>query len=200
MKEKLFKTAIKLFQEQGYEKVSITMICEACGVTKGCFYYHYPAKDDLLLSYYTTIDTEKLTDIMTEMLLIPNNAEKLWKIFNYYLECSVILGPELLKYLIKRDMDRNLSFFPQTMETMKQRFPRFYKIIEALSMEGQKKGEICTARSWIEIWEDFASAFLGILAYWCSNDGQFDVTGRVYRVFELMYEPSSTVGPSNPEP
>jgi len=60
----------------------------------------------------------------------------------------------------------------------KIQYPKLYNIIETLSIDGQQKNEIDNTRSGMEIWEDFSAAFLGVLTYWSSNDGKFDVEGR----------------------
>lgn len=44
MKEKILQAALKLFAQEGYEGVSVRMIAEAVGVTKGALYKHYANK------------------------------------------------------------------------------------------------------------------------------------------------------------
>lgn len=51
-KARLFKTALALFRERGYEHVSVAEVTEACGVAKGTFYNYYPTKDHLLADYH----------------------------------------------------------------------------------------------------------------------------------------------------
>ena len=38
----------KLMQEQGFEKISVSEICEACGMNRKSFYYHFKDKYDLV--------------------------------------------------------------------------------------------------------------------------------------------------------
>ena len=49
-KERLIETAIELFNENGYEKVSLREIAEAAGTTIGNLTYHFHRKEDLLVA------------------------------------------------------------------------------------------------------------------------------------------------------
>ena len=52
-KKKLFKTAVKLIKEKGFDNISVSDICKEAQVAKGTFYVHYKAKEDIIKeSYY----------------------------------------------------------------------------------------------------------------------------------------------------
>ncbi|GEN80196.1 TetR family transcriptional regulator [Actinotalea fermentans] len=44
------RTALRLFNTQGYDKTSLREIAEDLGLTKAALYYHFPTKDDILES------------------------------------------------------------------------------------------------------------------------------------------------------
>jgi TetR/AcrR family transcriptional repressor of uid operon len=48
-REALFGCAMRLFDERGYDGVSVEDIVRAAGVARGTFYVHFPAKDDVLI-------------------------------------------------------------------------------------------------------------------------------------------------------
>ncbi|HUQ07721.1 MAG TPA: TetR family transcriptional regulator [Kofleriaceae bacterium] len=48
-REHLFTTALALFDEQGYDAVGIDDIVVKARVARGTFYFHFPAKDDVLI-------------------------------------------------------------------------------------------------------------------------------------------------------
>ena len=48
MKDKLIKAAMSMWQQHGYNNISINQICKSCGVTKGSFYHHFVSKEALL--------------------------------------------------------------------------------------------------------------------------------------------------------
>ena len=62
-KQLILETAQRLFDEQGYDATSLRQIAEAVGMTKAAVYYHYPAKEHLLLEL-----TRPLLDAMSDMI------------------------------------------------------------------------------------------------------------------------------------
>lgn len=46
-KRRIFKTAIKLFAEKGYDNTGIEEITAVAGYAKGALYYHFDTKEDL---------------------------------------------------------------------------------------------------------------------------------------------------------
>ncbi|MBP1736409.1 MAG: transcriptional regulator, TetR family [Oscillospiraceae bacterium] len=47
-KRRIVRCAKKLVQKSGFDKVSVSQISEAAGITVGTFYYYFQSKDDLL--------------------------------------------------------------------------------------------------------------------------------------------------------
>ena len=47
-KQQIIQAAIELFTKQGYEKTSITSICEHAKASKGAVFHHFKNKDELL--------------------------------------------------------------------------------------------------------------------------------------------------------
>ena len=43
-KEKILRTSLKLFAQNGYEAVSVSQIASELGITKGAIYKHYESK------------------------------------------------------------------------------------------------------------------------------------------------------------
>jgi len=48
----IFKAAIACFNENGYYKTSVDMICERAGITKRGLYYHFKSKDALFIELF----------------------------------------------------------------------------------------------------------------------------------------------------
>src|SRR4051812_19369961 len=62
-KQLILDTAQRLFDEHGYDATSLREIAEAVGMTKAAVYYHYPAKEHLLLEL-----TRPMLDAMGELV------------------------------------------------------------------------------------------------------------------------------------
>jgi AcrR family transcriptional regulator len=59
----ILQTAQRLFEERGYDATSLREIAEAVGMTKAAVYYHYPAKEHLLVEL-----TRPMLDAMSDMV------------------------------------------------------------------------------------------------------------------------------------
>ena len=50
-KEKIINAAWELFREKGYEETTLQDIIDKSGTSRGAFYHHFRAKEDLLFPY-----------------------------------------------------------------------------------------------------------------------------------------------------
>jgi AcrR family transcriptional regulator len=62
----ILDTARRLFQQHGYDATSLRQIAEAVGMTKAAVYYHYPAKENLLLELIRPM-LDALGDLVTHL-------------------------------------------------------------------------------------------------------------------------------------
>jgi AcrR family transcriptional regulator len=51
-RERLIEVGFSLFAEHGVDRVTVDAICDAAGVAKGTFYFHYPTKQALLVAAF----------------------------------------------------------------------------------------------------------------------------------------------------
>ena len=61
--ERIYDTALKLFQEQGFERVSVGMIASDAGVSVPTFYAHYPSKEHIVMRLPTA---QEMHDLLAE--------------------------------------------------------------------------------------------------------------------------------------
>ncbi|MFC5703444.1 TetR/AcrR family transcriptional regulator [Cohnella faecalis] len=80
LKEKLFRTAVELFREKGYENVTVDEITSACGVAKGTFFNHFAKKDHVLL-YLGRSQVERMEEIAIKLRQISDPKERVRSLF-----------------------------------------------------------------------------------------------------------------------
>ncbi|WP_025274960.1 TetR/AcrR family transcriptional regulator [Haloglycomyces albus] len=51
-RERIQRTAIELFSDNGYERTSLREIAEQLGLTKAALYYHFKTKEDIAASFF----------------------------------------------------------------------------------------------------------------------------------------------------
>ncbi|RHX88227.1 TetR/AcrR family transcriptional regulator [Leptospira stimsonii] len=54
----LFKTAISLFQKEGYDQTTMRAIAQKAGLAVGATYYHFKTKEDIVLEFYRLTQEE----------------------------------------------------------------------------------------------------------------------------------------------
>src|SRR4029077_2431978 len=55
-RDRILKTAFRLFYARGLRAVGVDTIIAESGVAKATFYKHFPAKDDLIVAYLDKVD------------------------------------------------------------------------------------------------------------------------------------------------
>lgn len=59
-KKHIFKTSIRLFAENGFDKVTIAEICNTAGVSKGLFYNYFKSKEALFVEHFRIANEKQL--------------------------------------------------------------------------------------------------------------------------------------------
>ncbi len=80
-KEQILMTAVQLFNDKGYANVSLREIAKEAGTTIGNLTYHFPKKEDLILSLLDTLQTRFILDVPSDK----HRAELLSHLLNSFL-------------------------------------------------------------------------------------------------------------------
>ncbi|CAN7534986.1 TetR/AcrR family transcriptional regulator [Paenibacillus sp. LjRoot56] len=121
LKQQLFLKAIELFQEKGYDNVTVEEIASSCGVAKGTFFNYFPKKEHILL-HLGQSQIQFMSEIVQKHQ-IPNLRERLRLIFNDLLS-TYVQHSELLKLtlsetmksaLLMKEESPNILIFQQTL-------------------------------------------------------------------------------------
>ncbi|TGK87356.1 TetR/AcrR family transcriptional regulator [Leptospira noumeaensis] len=64
-KEKIYQSAIRLFQKEGYESATMRRITKEAGVSLGLTYYHFKTKEEIVLYFYreSQIEVKQLSTL-----------------------------------------------------------------------------------------------------------------------------------------
>src|SRR6266581_1916354 len=106
-RERIFKVAVKLFRDKGFEATTIDDITERADVAKGTFFNYFPRKE-AVLGYLSEVRMVKAVENAEAILAAPRPVRE--KILAIY--ADVAAGYE---------EDRELSWFI-LMETLKRAF------------------------------------------------------------------------------
>jgi len=183
-KEKLFKTAVSLFLEKGYENTTVQEITEKADVAKGTFFRHFPTKDAVLT--YLGAQRLQMTKEKLMMDLANSNSakQKIVKIFQFLAEASE--ADKTMTKLISYEIIKKLSSpeFEKEEENLLELKHIFVLLIE----EGQQKGEFKTHFQANHVADILIGIYFYTLLGWLAEDHPISLakeyTDRVSIVLE----------------
>jgi len=194
-KNEIYETAMSLFQEKGYETVSVVDICEACGITKKAFYYHYTSKDELLAQHYILESAEFDWDSLKceESRPDVSYVELLWKrecaLIDSTVQLGVNMGQAYSQYN-RRYANSNSPFVEGPFRNISNQDEYV-----AMVARGQTAGQIRGDRPAEELLFILFSAVIGLSSHWRNTGGAYDLKAEVRRIFDFVMLPPPTDRP-----
>ncbi|MCG8485811.1 MAG: TetR/AcrR family transcriptional regulator [Clostridia bacterium] len=100
LKEKILKTAIKVFFENGYERTTINQIAKAADVGTGTAYNYFDSKADLFIQAMESLVTDQKYSVIYNIENIDNDPIKeLTQLTHKFFDYIVNIDIELIKEL-----------------------------------------------------------------------------------------------------
>lgn len=177
---RIFEAALALFEKRGYDNVTVDDICDRVGMSKGAFYTHFKAKDQILLEEFSKIDGyyQELSD---EVAGLEDGVERLRAFWMSSLEHIERMGVGVVRivFLAEIGPSRRTSFIASKKRPV-------FRIIENLVRDGQSGGYLRTDMAPDEIAGSAVSCWRGLVYEWCLANGRFDLPAAGDRVFDLL--------------
>lgn len=181
-RQKIFDTAIELFDKKGYENVSIVEICEKAGVSTGAYYHHFSAKDQILLEDFLRAD-DVYRHSLDDIAALATYKEKMRAFTDSVMRFVKGLGLKRVKvtYHTQIGPDKEASYLSNEKRSL-------YSIAEELYREGQAAGEVRMDMSPEDLARLTISCYRGIIYDWCLADGAFDVVEAGMQMAEVLMQ------------
>ncbi len=178
LRQRLYDTALGLFETEGFERTTVQHITETVGVAKGTFFNHFPTKEHVVKAWYDRITFESLEDARKRD---PTTAEEaIGRLFEDMANRAK-QAPELLMAKARNSANPLLLEAEQTQDSEIDRY-----LLEVCAA-GRLRGEFAD-----DLDEKFLVDFLGDLLTgtsraWVSSRPRFDfptvIRQRVQFVF-----------------
>ncbi|MDF2532724.1 MAG: transcriptional regulator, TetR family [Clostridia bacterium] len=165
--EIIYKTALEMMEEKGFQNLKVEEICKTAGVSIGSFYNCFKSKNDILNEVFRQID-EYFKNSVMDKLKSGSSIDRVKIYFEIYADYNVDRGIEFVKQLYGV---RNNLFIT------KGRY--LQAILRDIIEDGQEAGEIIRSMTSDEIVEFLFIAIRGVIYHWCLYDGQFDLVNEV---------------------
>lgn len=159
------KTALDLFKKHTYDKVKVSDICRACGITKPTFYHYVASKDDLLVTYYDQA-VERMAEALSEVSDGQDPWEQLEACFGALMDETERIGAELLGRIISINIQEDRHSFDRRSSVTDQ--------LVGIIRRGQGCGRFANRQDPTELYEACAHMFQGYELLWCIRKGQTD--------------------------
>ena len=180
-RRRIFKVAVKLFRDRGFEATTIDEITEKADVAKGTFFNYFPRKE-AVLGYLSEVWIAEAEENAEAILTAKKSArEKL---------------VELLSGLAAQyEEDRDLSWFV-IMEWLKRAFTgtedvhaRWHTLIVRVVEQGQATGELKRSVNPHRAEFVLGSVYMGTLIMWlCCPEGQFPLRDELRARLALVLD------------
>ncbi len=167
-KQKIFEAAMSMFQNKGYDNVSIDDIVNSCNVSKGSFYHHFKSKKDVIIQHYSE-EVGKLTDSYTmDPDYEASKTKCIIDLLNHLLYLCIKFGLDCSRQVLMGYLDESVALDKED--------PAF-KLIEKLMKEGISKGEFNKDTDIYRAIDSLNSINFGSLCMWISSRGEIDALG-----------------------
>ncbi len=132
-KEKILKTALALFNNEGESAVSAVDIASVMGISPGNLYYHYKGKDEIIIELFADFE-EEIRQVLSSSVREPLKIEDNW-VYLY------IIFEEIFDF---RFFYKNQSELVQRIPVLRHRFSKIlglkeqtgFSLLSALESDG----------------------------------------------------------------
>lgn len=184
-KKRIIEIARQLFQEQGFENVSVDSVVEAAGVSKGAFYVHFESKDALaailINDYVDEVDLDYksyLEGIHAETPISDILIALTGKIADV-MACTI--GCDNMKILYKAHLTKTIH-----SDSAMSYNRDLYKIFTEMLEKGVRQGEFRTDIPVDTLAKHCILAIRGITFEWCIRYPDFDLKEQCLNHFEIL--------------
>lgn len=139
-REQIILESLRSFVNEGYEKTSISLIADKCGMTKGAVYHHFHAKKDLLEAAIDLFYQDHENWLMKKLAQVQGLREILSIFFNYHTytsETGIFSGGDANVYRLLIDAVRN---FPDLKTSLIQRYRDYFAKIKLIIEDAISQG------------------------------------------------------------
>jgi AcrR family transcriptional regulator len=177
-KFELMECAVSLFQKFGYDKVSIKQICEAHGISKTTFYFHYKSKEDLMLGFFGSVNESNEKNIVS-LFEYDTAVGQLWNLTKMYIQRFVDMGVDFGRVLFRIYLSSTES--PVLPKNIYMR-----NAMINLLKRAQRNREIANKTGTSQLYETLIYTMNGIGYGWVMEDGDFDLVEGSKKAFDCL--------------
>lgn len=181
--QRIYKTALRLFEKEGFDKVTVDEVCKKAGVSKGTFYVYFRSKEQVVLDMLSQTDKMYDTFVTNELSSIRDPMDKLMRLASKALVYTTETGPDLMEVSYRARAALNRSGNPRLMESRST-----YKIVVKLVDGAQQQGYI--RRDWNanEVASLIIRTLEGLMHDWSMENGRYNLTNETEKAIQVLLD------------
>ena len=179
-KELIVTKSLELFQQYGYEKITVSDICEECKINVGTLYHHFGSKMGILQAISNHISAASaITEIDSELIKKP--CEAIMKFFLDYANRWKMLGADLTTQIFINFQKIYINPHTYTLKDSESinSLSRFIKSSQESGCFDSTADPMKTANMIMLIGR-------GVVYDWCMQNGNYDLSERALEVMGLI--------------
>lgn len=183
-KEEIKQQALSMFQERGYQQVTIVDICNACQITKPTFYKYAGSKEELVLDLYDATICNILTDPYL-FIAVDTHYEQLLMIFHHLIQETEKFGSDLFSQMLISNLSENHHSFDMRKNMT--------ELCTLILQKAQEKGEISNPNPPDILYRTLAYSFMGFETSWCISKGQLNWAEEFFQGMNALLCPKEAL-------
>ncbi len=186
-RQKIYKSAEKLFASYAYHKVSVDEIVKMAGVAKGSFYVHFASKDALIAALISDYVAGLDTDYKDYLASLPDDTPAEATLLSFIGKIADVLidhiGIGNMQAVYKAQITNDMN-----MEAVMDYNRDIYKMISSILERGIRRGEFKTDVPVEILTRHFMMAIRGVTYEWCIRYPDFDYKAEAMQHFRLLLD------------
>jgi len=180
LRERLFRSALRLFAEKGFAQTTVEDITEAADVGKGTFFNYFPSKDHILLAF-TDMQLGKLAEAVEHFRNSPQPLRVFLENLTTRMTEEPLRNPGMIRALLQ-------GFVSSTAvrEVMVSKQERALALHTQIMEIAQSRGDLRTDVPAIEIAHVFRQTIFGALLMW-SVTGDATLRERIRSALHMVW-------------
>ena len=179
-RERLFRSALQLFAQKGFEETTVEDITEAADVGKGTFFNYFPSKDHILIAF-SDMQIGKLEQAVAGLRSSGQPLQEFMRSLVLKMTEEPIRNPGLIRALLRGYLSTTA-----VREMMIQKQNHAHGLHKQMIEIGQGRGEVRSDIPAAEIAHFFRQTILGTLLIW-SVTGDATLRERIDSALRILW-------------
>ena len=180
LRERLFRSALRLFAQKGFAETTVEDITEAADVGKGTFFNYFPSKDHILLAF-TDMQLGKLEEAVNGFRYSQQTLQEFLQSLTLRMTEEPLRNPGMIRAILQGYVSSTA-----VREVMIRKQERAHRLHTQMVLIGQERGEIRNDLPAPEIAHVFRQTIIGTLLIW-SVAGDATLTDRIRAALTMLW-------------